>query len=103
LVQEFEAKPPAVVRLSVSRTSTDGERWVDGISWDDLQRIKNAVGYVNACAVEVFPPQRHLVNVAAMRHLWVLASTPDYVWKDSDCEDEQPTAQGGDTATPQAT
>ena len=72
LVQVF-AEADGVVRLSVQRTDIrpDGE-WADGISWDDLQRLKAEAGYGDREAVEVYPPDADVVNVAAIRHLWVL-------------------------------
>lgn len=45
LVQEFPADAPALVRLSVCRTALHGDRWQDGIAWDDLQRLKRECGY----------------------------------------------------------
>lgn len=80
LVQEFTAPAPAVVRLSVNRTQLSGERWADNITWDDLQAIKNDVGYFAQTAVEVYPSVADLVNVANMRHLWVLAERPAFAW-----------------------
>lgn len=44
----------------------------DGITWDDLQWLKAAVGFGDREAVEVFPRDCDVVNVANMRHLWVL-------------------------------
>ena len=72
VVQEFTARPPAVVRLSVNSTTLSGDRWQDGITWDDLQRIKNECGYALYDAVEIYPAQTDVVNVANMRHLWVM-------------------------------
>lgn len=83
LVQEFDevsALGP-VKRLTISRTVMQSNgRWEDGISWDDLQDIKNQVGFGNHYAIEVFPRERDLVNVANMRHLWVLSSPLDIGW-----------------------
>jgi len=85
LVQEFTATSPAIARLSVSRIEVQGQRWADGIAWDELQRIKNELGYFAHCAVEVFPPLLDEVNVANMRHLWVLEKVPAFVWSRSPC------------------
>lgn len=57
----------AVLHLRVLRV--DGR---DGISWDDLQRIKNEIVGADRLAVEVYPPEAELVNEVNMRHLWVL-------------------------------
>ena len=72
LVQEFPAEGPAIVRLSVNVTALDGQRWKDGIPWDDLQRLKAEAGYPMHDAVEVFPRATDVVNVANMRHIWIL-------------------------------
>lgn len=81
MVQVYAEKDD-ITRLSVLRKKRDKKTktWVDGITWDELQRVKNAVGYANFCAVEVFPEQHNVVNVAAIRHLWVLPERPDFVW-----------------------
>lgn len=81
LVQEFAEKAPAVVRLSISRTVVAGDRWLDGISWDDLQRLKRECGYGDRDAVEVFPADVDVVNVANMRHLWVMEDAVPYAWR----------------------
>ena len=79
LVQVFDEA--GATRLSVNRTTlrADG-RWDDRIEWDELQRIKRAVGYGDAYAIEVFPRDQDLVNVANMRHLWVMAEPLPYGW-----------------------
>lgn len=81
LVQEFKAPAPAQVRLSINRTSIVGDRWTAGIEWEELQRLKNEVGYSHLDAVEVFPPTVDVVNVANMRHLWVLAEPLAFAWR----------------------
>lgn len=81
LVQKYLAPAPAVARLSVLRTTLAGERWQDGITWDELQQIKNEVGYFAHTAVEVFPPMRDVVNVANIRHLWVLDGPLPFAWR----------------------
>lgn len=50
------------------------------ITWDELQVIKRDVGRGDRCAVEVYPEDRHLVDVAEMRHLWILAERPAFAW-----------------------
>lgn len=69
-------------RLSVNRTAFDRQTgsWRDGIPWDDLQRIKHQCGLGDRWAVELYPPDRDIVNVAAMRHLWLLTEQPAYGW-----------------------
>lgn len=73
LVQCYRAEAPALCRLSVNRTTLSGDRWVEGISWEELQNIKTECGFGCMDAVEVFPDHRDVVNVANMRHLWILS------------------------------
>jgi hypothetical protein len=80
LVQIFAFGAEGLLRLSVNRTSFDGRDWRDGITWDDLQRIKNEIGFADSTAVEVYPPQDRVVNIANIRHLVVLTESPSYVW-----------------------
>lgn len=80
LVQQFEAPAPAVCRLSILRTSLQGDRWADGITWDELQRLKAEAGYADAWAVELFPADAEIVNVANIRHLWLLPRAPEFAW-----------------------
>jgi hypothetical protein len=76
-------EPNGATRLSVNRTEWDERhgRFRDDISWDDLQRLKAEAGFADFCAVEVFPPDAHVVNVANMRHLFVLTTPPRFMWK----------------------
>lgn len=72
-----------ITRITVNRIKLKTlHRWDDEISWDDLQWVKNAVGYAHKNAVEVFPEQKRVVNVANMRHLWVLPNdfNAPFVW-----------------------
>ncbi len=80
-MQEFEAPRPALVRLSINRTTIIGDRWADNITWDELQRIKNECGYTLHDAVEVFPAEKDVVNVANMRHLWVMKDPLPFAWR----------------------
>ena len=72
LVQHF-VESDGMIRLTINRSDVDrnGE-WKDGITWEELQDIKAKVGFADHAAVEVFPPASHCVNVAAMRHLWIV-------------------------------
>lgn len=83
LVQIFEANAPGVlVRMSVNRTavSTDGG-WVQDVPWETLQLLKREAGYGDFDAVEVFPRDLDVVNVANMRHLWVLTERLPFAWR----------------------
>lgn len=72
-------------RMSVNRTVVDitNRRWRDGITWDELQEIKRQVGRGEFDAVEVFPAEKNLVNVANIRHLWIFKNETDFpfIWK----------------------
>lgn len=68
-------------RLSVCRCKIDNTgSWIDGITWDELQRVKAECGFANEWAVEIFPPESQLVNVANMRHLFFV-DAPAFAWK----------------------
>ena len=81
LVQIFSVPGfPDIKRLSISRTTLQGGRWLDNISWDELQRLKSELGYFHRDAIEIYPPDHDVVNVANMRHLWVLAELVPFGW-----------------------
>lgn len=82
LVQVF-AEPGDVLRLSIQRCAFDrtSGRWVDGITWDDLQHLKTLAGYGERTALEVFPPDADMVNVANLRHLWIVPEAPAFMWR----------------------
>lgn len=80
LVQGFH-EGNGIVRLSIGRTTMlPNGRWDDGLLWDELQEIKRQVGYGDKQAVEIFPEERNVVNVANMRHLWVLPGRLSFGW-----------------------
>jgi hypothetical protein len=74
------------LRLSVNRTSIDNKgRWQDGITWDELNFVKNNVGFADFDALEVYPAQKDLVNVANIRHLWIVTEGKlPFVWRNED-------------------
>lgn len=61
-----------VLRVSVNRLATAKGAWVDGISWDELMEVKRQIGRGQEYAVEVLPRDDDIVNVAQMRHFWIL-------------------------------
>ncbi len=72
---------PAALRLTVCRTELDDQgRWKEGITWDELMQLKREAEFGSEWAVEIFPPDSDIVNVANMRHLWVLPGKPAYGW-----------------------
>lgn len=80
LVQIF-AEVEGAQRMTVSRTEVlrNGD-WQEYITWDDLQDLKRQCGRSDKWAVEIFPAETDLVNVANMRHLWVLSEAPRFAW-----------------------
>lgn len=82
LVQVY-AEAFNIERLTVCRTAVDCDRWKAEISWDDLQRLKRECGRGDKDAVEVYPADRDVVNVANMRHLWVMDLPLDFIWRAS--------------------
>jgi hypothetical protein len=69
-----------VERLSICKaTLKDNGNWEDNITWDELQRLKQECGRGDYEAVEVYPADKDIVNVANMRHLWIVP-TP-FSWK----------------------
>lgn len=81
LVQVF-AEADGVKRLTVNLTAMgSGIRWKDGISWDALQAIKDSLGFADQDAVELYPAKNDIVNVANMRHLWVLPEKVSFGWR----------------------
>lgn len=80
LVQVYD-ESGGMIRLSVCRTTIAAGRWVDGITWDDLQRLKRECGYGDRDALELFPADRDVVNVANLRHLWLPAQPVPFAWR----------------------
>jgi hypothetical protein len=44
----------------------------DGITWDELQAVKNKAFGKEITAIEIYPAESELVNIKNMRHLWVV-------------------------------
>ena len=70
-----------IERLSINRTTATKKSWADGISWEELQRLKRECGRGDLDAVEIFPADSDVVNVANMRHLWVLPERLSFAWR----------------------
>lgn len=83
MVQVFnEGHAGVLVRLSVNRTAIEPKGgWLQDIPWEDLQRLKREAGYGDFDAAEVYPRDADVVNVANMRHLWVLAQPLQFAWR----------------------
>ena len=61
-------KEESAIRLDVVRKDMK-----DGITWDELQRIKNDCGYVDNDALEFYPRASDVVNTGNVRHLFVFS------------------------------
>lgn len=82
LVQVYAEPLPCVARLSINRTAIDtAGGWQQDIPWTDLQRLKNECGFKDFDAVEVFPCDKDTVNVANIRHLWIMADPLPFAWR----------------------
>lgn len=78
LVQQYQAGE--IIRLTVCRTVIEGDEWKAEITWDQLQWIKGQLGFADKYAIEVYPRAVDLVNVANMRHLWILPEPLQIGW-----------------------
>lgn len=80
LVQVFEEPPfmPGLGgielrRMTVNRVTISANGgWEQDIHWEELQRCKRETGHEDWYGIEIYPRDRDLVNVANMRHLWLL-------------------------------
>lgn len=61
------ARPGNLTLLMIQRLDAR-----DGLTWDDLQWVKGALGYGDREALEMYPREDLVVNVANIRHLWML-------------------------------
>lgn len=69
-------------RMTVNRTEiTDDGNYVGDITWDELMEVKRKCGFAMAHAVELYPMDNNIVNVANMRHLWILDYEPEFAWR----------------------
>lgn len=81
LYDERSREMPGLMRLSVSRSTVNATgRWMDAITWDELQAIKREIGLGDCWAYEVYPPDFELVNDANLRHLWVTPAPLPIGW-----------------------
>jgi hypothetical protein len=66
-VQVLECVAPWGWTRHVRVKRRDGK---DGITWDELQAVKDEYLGPDAQAVEIYPAQHRLVDEVNMRHLW---------------------------------
>jgi hypothetical protein len=62
----YAFKDGQAVRLDIERKDKK-----DGITWDELQQIKNDCGFANCDAVEFYPAEMDVINTGNLRHLYV--------------------------------
>ena len=79
LVQERDQKD-GIILLSICSVKYNGTSWQDKIEWDTLQDLKRQAGYGDRLALEVYPRDVDLVNVANFRHLWVMPKNYKFGW-----------------------
>ncbi|RJX80282.1 hypothetical protein [Pseudomonas sp. LS-2] len=68
-------------RMSVCRALHNGDSWVDQINWDELMQLKRELGRGDHDALEVFPADADIVNVANMRHLFFPPEPVGFKWR----------------------
>lgn len=80
LVQVYQ-EDRGMLRASINRTTlrADG-RWEENLTWDEMQEIKRQIGRGICYAVEVLPMDCDIVNVANMRHMWILPEPLPIGW-----------------------
>lgn len=84
MAQLHTANPPAMARLSIHSVHRNGNGWLDNIPWETLQRIKAECGLGDVDAIEIYPRERDVVNVANIRHLWLVPqSYLPFAWRKS--------------------
>jgi len=86
MVQMFHERDN-IIRLSINRCEIQRKadppfwEWKDGLTWNDLQKIKNELGFSDHDAVEIFPKECDEVSVANMRHLWIMPIPLWFAWR----------------------
>lgn len=81
LVQVF-AEDDGVLRMSVNRSTMEPDGyWTEGITWDELQKLKRQIGRGDMFAVEIYPRDKDIVNVSNIRHLWILPKMLPIGWR----------------------
>lgn len=81
LVQLYVDRHSGYQRLSVNRAELNSDGgWKDGITWDDLQRLKREAGFGAHWALEVYPADDDLVYDANIRHLFLCPERPAMSW-----------------------
>jgi hypothetical protein len=70
------------LRISIIRNKINiNMKWEDGITWEEIQDVKNEIGFKDKDCVEIYPARENVVNVANMRHVWVMDELLPFSWK----------------------
>lgn len=77
---QFYIEKKGYVRMSVNRTSHNGNDWVAAILWDELMALKRECGRGDSDALELFPADADVVNVANIRHLFFPPEPVVFKW-----------------------
>jgi hypothetical protein len=79
---QVHAPANGATRLTVCHAMIDREgNWLQDFSWEELMEIKGQCGFADCWAVEIFPDENEVVNVANMRHLWIVETAPAFAWR----------------------
>ena len=74
-------EPSGQLRLSVNSTRRNPQGgWKDGITWDELWRIKNECLGSEVWCAEAYPAESCLVCDCNIRHLFVMDGRPEWAW-----------------------
>ena len=57
---------PNCIRLDIKRNDDK-----DGITWDELQKIKNECGFEDKDAIEFYPAEKDVINNGNFRHIYI--------------------------------
>lgn len=80
LVQVYDEAGGTRISVCRTRLNVRGD-FDDGITWIELQSIKSQCGFGAMRFVEIYPADDDVVNVANMRHLWLLPASTVLGWK----------------------
>jgi len=71
-----------MLRISVNRNRlSNAGGWEQNITWEELQDIKNTIGFNECDCVEIYPREFDEVNASNMRHLWVMPEALSFAWR----------------------
>ncbi len=61
-------------RFSISRNEWNSKdrRYKDGLTWDEIMDIKREMGFGERTAIEYYPADSEVVNLANMRHVFLI-------------------------------